>query len=97
MEASPQRIDRSQYPEAVQKAADYLTEQFEEGYVLPARVRFNTDGEPVEDDPKMPPGTFGFFVPDVQGTPTGLRDDDWPWAIYANTARQAYYAQIGEN
>lgn len=97
MEASPSRVDRSVYAKAVQAAADYLTEQFEEGAVLPARVRFDGEGKPMKDEEGHPLGSFAFFVPDVQGTPHGSRDEDWPWIIYAGTAQQAYNAQIGED
>jgi hypothetical protein len=96
MEASPSKVNRDEFPEAVRKAADYLTKQFEEGAMLPARVRFDTDGNTVKEEEGHPLGTFAFFVPDVQGAPHGSRDDDWPWVIYADTARQAYNAQIGE-
>lgn len=95
MEASPSKVDRDEFPEVVRKAADYLTEKFEEGAVLPARVRFNSEGKAVSEHSLLV-GSFAFFVPDVQGTPHGLRDEDWPWIIYADTARQAFNAQLGE-
>lgn len=97
MEASPSRVNRDEFPAPVRKAADYLTKKFEEGALLPARIRFDEEGEPMTDEEGHPIGTFAFFIPDVQGTPHGLRDDDWPWVIYADTARQAYNAQIGED
>jgi hypothetical protein len=95
MEASSSRIDRSRYPEAVIKAADHLTNAFEEGQLLPARIRFNLAGEIVGTDTILV-NTFAFFIPDVQGTPPGMRDEDWPWVIYADQARQAYNVQIGD-
>jgi hypothetical protein len=94
MEASPSRVNRDEFPEPVRRVADYLTEKFQEGALLPARMRFDAEGAQVEDE-GHPPGTFAFFIPDVQGTPHGSRNEDWPWVIYADTARQAYNAQLG--